>query len=272
MDVFDTTLLRKEFPGYRRITAVQESTSTNAELLADQLAPPLSVLLTTSQTQGRGRMGRQWIAVPGAVLACSVLLHPSARQCEAIGTLPLATGLAIVEGLRDIVWPQLGENVADHLMLKWPNDVLWSGKKICGILAEGIGFPQAPRVVTGFGINISLTEEQLPVPHATSLGLQGIETTAQDVAIATLRRLEHRLQQWGSPDPQAHQLLIEDYRKVCATLSAEVQVEAPLGNIHGVVTDIAEDGRLRVKEASGQIHEVSAGDVTHLRSAGQTYS
>lgn len=269
MSAFDLGDLREHLPGYRRIAAVDATGSTNADLLADQLAPHRSVLMTDNQTHGRGRMGRAWIAPRGKVLACSVLLRPSAQQCERIGTLPLATGLGIIEGLRDIVKEQRAPEEARHLGLKWPNDVLWEGKKLCGILAEGTGFPEAPRIVTGFGINVGLGEEDLPVPHATSLALQGVDTTVEAVARAALRRLDTRLRQWEFGDVST---LMADYRAVCTTVGAEVRVDAPTGVVEGTVESVANDGRLLLRTPTGALNEISAGDVTHIRRRGADYA
>ncbi|MCF4006036.1 biotin--[acetyl-CoA-carboxylase] ligase [Corynebacterium uropygiale] len=269
MTAFDLGELRAALGGYRRIAAVDETGSTNADLLDDALAPPRSVLMTASQTHGRGRMGRAWIAPRGAVLACSVLLRPSLSQCERIGTLPLATGLGILEGLRDVVRAQRGEEAARLIQLKWPNDVLWEGKKLCGILAEGTGFPDAPRIVTGFGINISLREEDLPVPHATSLLLHGVESTPQAVALATLRHLDERLRQWEYGEIPA---LMAEYREVCATLGADVRVEAPTGTVEGRVESVGDDGRLHLRTVAGDLSEISAGDVTHVRRRTSDYA
>ena len=99
------------------------------------------------QTAGRGRLGRTWTAPPGTGIAMSVLLRPEA-PLERWTWLPLLAGLAVSDGIR-----QETDLPAD---LKWPNDVLLLGRKVCGVLAERVETPAGPAVVIGMGINVHL--------------------------------------------------------------------------------------------------------------------
>lgn len=235
-----------------------------------------TVLLTNEQVSGKGRLGRTWVSPAGSQLILSVLILP--ETLEHLGTLPLASGLAVTDTVEGSV-------------LKWPNDVHIDGNKLCGILAEagpvGAAFKSAPktefnktefnkaevnkaevapkteagatpsaRVVVGMGLNVTLTREQLPIEKATSLALEGRDTDRTELAIALLKNLRRRITQWENQDPQ----LMADYRKVCSTIGQEVRLEAPTGDVVGVVEGIADDGRINV---GGEYY--SAGDVTHLR-------
>lgn len=243
----DQQSLHARLPQYSRITWVEHTGSTNADLLADTTAPSWTALLAGHQSAARGRLGRPWSAPAGTQLILSVLLHPEPADLERLGTLPLAAGLAVT----DVVAPA---------GLKWPNDVLIDDRKLCGILAEATGLPGHPRIVIGIGLNVSLTRAQLPVPHATSLALEGIDTTVEDTAVDLLTALHHRLHQWRDHHPQ----LMGDYRRACTSLGQRVRVELPAGDLIGDVTGITDDGRITVR-AGGQEHHLSAGDVTHLR-------
>lgn len=262
---------------YTSLEVVEEIGSTNAELLARAAdgAPDRSVLLADYQASGRGRLGRVWTAPPRTQVAVSVLLRPGDITPTLFGWLPLMTGLAVRDGLREAA----GVDAA----LKWPNDVLVEGRKISGILAEMTTVPAAgdfqvrlPAIVVGVGINVSLTEEQLPVPHAISLAIAGGSVDRDAVARAVLEALAHRHQQWrecerGSGSTISDELM-ETYIQACSTIGADVRVELP-GDIvkTGRAVRVDREGRLVVvphdTDAGGEF-AVAAGDVTHVRGAG----
>lgn len=258
---------------YTSLEVVDEIGSTNAELLARAArgAPDRSVLLAEYQSSGRGRLGRSWTAPPRSQVAVSVLLRPGALSPSLFGWLPLVTGLAVRDGLR-----QAGGVDAT---LKWPNDVLVDGRKIAGILAEMTTVPgggdfavRLPAVAVGVGINITLTREQLPVPHATSLALAGGSVDRDAVAGAVLEALAVRHQQWRECErgsgSSVSDLLMDTYAQACSTIGAEVRVELP-GDIvrTGTADRVDREGRLVVVDTEGEF-AVAAGDVTHVRGVG----
>lgn len=247
--------LAARLPQYARVRWTGTTGSTNADLLADVTAPAFTALVAGHQSAGRGRLGRPWTAPPGSQAILSVLLRPGNAELDRLGTIPLAAGLAVLDAVRSVA------QVSEGPELKWPNDVLWDGKKMCGILAEAAGFPEDPRVVVGLGVNVSLSREQLPVPHATSLALQGVDVSAEDMAVAVLEALHRRLAQWATGD----RTLMADYRAECSTIGRQVRVEAPTGQLFGTVTDVAPDGRIDLLAEDGFRHLIAAGDVTHLR-------
>ena len=258
---------------YSSLDVVDDIGSTNAELISRAAggAPDRSVLLAEHQASGRGRLGRVWTAPPRTQVAVSVLLRPGAISPTLFGWLPLVTGLAVRDGLR--------EAGGVDATLKWPNDVLVDGRKIAGILAEmttvpgGGDFPvRLLAVVVGVGINVSLTREQLPVSHATSLALAGGSGDRDSVARAVLEALALRHRQWRECErgsgSTVSDLLMATYTEACSTVGAEVRVELPGDVVRtGRADRIDRDGRLVVVDPDGEF-AVAAGDVTHVRGVG----
>jgi BirA family biotin operon repressor/biotin-[acetyl-CoA-carboxylase] ligase len=234
---------------YTDLTVTPETASTNADVVAAARAGAAEGLVVTAERQaaGRGRLGRGWSMPSRAGIAVSVLFRPDAVS----GWFPLLVGVAAVEAVR---------RVAEvDAVLKWPNDVLVGGRKLGGILVE----MHDGAVVAGVGLNVSLREDELPVPTATSLVLAGAEHADRD---PLLRSLLRRLADWygrlrdAGGDPVASGLR-ETYLVHCATIGREVRLDLP-GNrsVTGTADDIDPDGRIVV---DGMPY--AAADVVHLR-------
>lgn len=242
---------------WARIVVVDEDESTNATLLRDETAPDRAVLVAEHQHAGRGRLDRTWTSPARAGLTFSVVVRPDV-PIRTWGWLPLLTGVAVREALVDTT----GCEVA----LKWPNDLLHgtSEGKLAGILAQTSG----EAVVIGVGLNVTTTEEELPVETATSLQLCGVHNLDRtQLLVAILRCLDTRLAQWSDVGGDAEACgLAADYRHACATLGREVSVSTTAGPVvTGQAIGIDSDGRLQV-EHDGRVEIVGAGDVQHLRS------
>jgi BirA family transcriptional regulator, biotin operon repressor / biotin---[acetyl-CoA-carboxylase] ligase len=231
------------------------SASTNSDMVsrAAELADG-AVLATDTQTQGRGRLDRSWSTAPGAALAVSVFVaNPIAHP----GWLPLMAGLAMTRAIRS-----LGVTAAG---VKWPNDVLVGEKKLCGILAE-----LTPHgAVIGCGVNLTQSADDLPVPTATSLLLEGVPDARGDSL--TDRTLAAFLTQWQPlvarwrqmPDPTA---LKPEVEEVLHTRGRAVRVDRPGSPaLLGTAEGLDADGLLLVRDRDGSLTAVAAGDVTHLR-------
>lgn len=242
---------------------LDELPSTNTELVARAVAGEVAdfaVLATTHQTAGRGRLGRSWIAPPGATVAVSVFLAPEEGWLRGLGWMPLLAGLAMARAVASLL---PGAEVA----LKWPNDVQVGGLKISGLLCEVV--PEGRGVVIGAGLNLTMTREQLPVPTATSLSLEGAAEEglldgALSAYLSTLRELSAAFATRGY-DPEAG--LRSAVISACTTIGRSVRVQLPGGSdLYGTAIDIDSDGRLVVRELAGStLQHVAAGDVTHLR-------
>lgn len=239
---------------WTRVEVVEQTGSTNSDVARAARDGAESGLVVTAEHQvaGRGRLDRGFVTPARSGVVVSVLLRPDHVPLRRWVWLPLLTGLAV----RDTV---VRAGVTPGL--KWPNDVLVDGRKICGILLERVETPTGAAAVLGIGLNVDLTREELPVPTATSLRLEGALTIDRtDVLTTLLGRLEHWLDAWESPgDPVP--AVREEYRRACSTLGRQVAVDLPDGTrLVGRADDVDPDGRLVVDG-----RPLSAGDVTHVR-------
>ncbi|WP_301111540.1 biotin--[acetyl-CoA-carboxylase] ligase [Microbacterium sp.] len=244
-----------------RLEVPARTGSTNADLRAhagDAVDwPHLSTIVTRDQTAGRGRLDRSWVAPEGSALAVSVLLRELPVDPAARGWVPLAAGLA----MSNAVAAQLPEH---EVTVKWPNDVLVDGRKICGILAEAT----VDAVVVGAGVNTSMTVEQFPVPTATSFAALGVDADEDRLLAAYLTELDELLSSLVSTGDAGRSGLHAAATARCATIGQPVRVSMPAGRVlEGVATGLDPEGRLLVSVGDGR-EAISAGDVVHVRPAG----
>jgi BirA family transcriptional regulator, biotin operon repressor / biotin---[acetyl-CoA-carboxylase] ligase len=159
----------------------------STQLLVGSDAPEGALVVAEEQTEGRGRLGRRWLAPYGTSLLCSLQLRPDIPGER----LPELTGVAahaVAETVAAVadVGPEL----------KFPNDVLVDGRKLAGVLAEA----REGRVVLGIGINVNISEEELPVEvdtPATSLLVEtGRELDRAELLAELLERVERRYDAW----------------------------------------------------------------------------
>jgi BirA family transcriptional regulator, biotin operon repressor / biotin---[acetyl-CoA-carboxylase] ligase len=242
--------------GWRQLDVVEQTGSTNADLLARAAAGTDvagAVLIAEHQTAGRGRHGRGWSATPRAQITMSVGVSVVDVPTEGWGWLSLATGAAIVDAVMAVTGVRAG--------LKWPNDVLADGGKLAGILAE----VSRPVVVIGLGLNVTQSPDEIDGPGATSLFDLGVAAPDRHrLVCAVLTELGRRIVGWRAARG-ADWALAADYRARSLTIGRAVRAQLPGGKeVFGTATAIDDQGRLCI-EAGGQTVVVSAGDVVHLR-------
>lgn len=244
------------------VREVRSTGSTNDDLRAAAAdgAPDGVVLVSDHQTSGHGRVGRTWEAPPGSSLLVSILLRPDLAP-DRLHLLTTALGVAAAEAV--------DEEVAVRVGLKWPNDLVVSTpageRKLGGILAEASwAGDRLDAVVLGLGLNVTWPDE-LPaelVDLAVALNhLTDEPLDRGDLLVAVLLRLEAIL-----ADPEGAALR-ERWRYLATTLGQRVRVELATGEVVvGTAVDLTEEGRLVVEDHAGR-HEITAGDVHHLRPA-----
>ncbi|MEZ3156083.1 biotin--[acetyl-CoA-carboxylase] ligase [Microbacterium sp. BWR-S6Y] len=244
-----------------RVQVVATTDSTNADVVAAVTADPagwphLSLLVTDDQRAGRGRLDRSWTAPAGTALAMSVVVDASGIPMALRGWIPLAAGAAMTRAVRAQLTGHGG--TAD---LKWPNDVLVDGAKICGILAEAVP-GTFDTVVVGAGVNTRMSRADLPVTTATSFQAIGAECDDDRLMADYLGHLRDTLAALASGEADR---VHRDIEKLCATVGRDVTVSLPDGTtLQGRAERLDDDGRLVV--TAGTIETVvAAGDVVHVR-------
>jgi BirA family transcriptional regulator, biotin operon repressor / biotin---[acetyl-CoA-carboxylase] ligase len=252
-----------------RLEWLERTGSTNADLAAAAVDDPdawpdLSVVATADQTAGRGRLGRVWVAPPGRTLAVSVLLRPAHAAPAVLGLAPILSGVAMAAVVRELVHPEDGDR--PEVGMKWPNDVLIGGRKVSGILGEVLA--DGSGAVIGAGLNLTLSDDELPTPVSTSLALEGVDELETDAVLAAyLRELVRVYRALVAADGDGERSgLLPSARELSVTLGRRVRAELPDGTVReGVAVAIDAVGRLEVEEQDGGRLIVSAGDITHLR-------
>jgi BirA family biotin operon repressor/biotin-[acetyl-CoA-carboxylase] ligase len=219
--------------------------STNTLALNEPDLPQGAIIAADAQAAGRGRLGRVWQSPPGLNLYFSLVLYPNLSQ-EHWGGFSLAAGVGLAEGLAELgLAPQL----------KWPNDVLWQGAKLAGILLEaGKG-----RLVVGVGVNVN-QEIFPPELRATSLRLATGRIWARDQLLAIFSREIWRwCQAWQRG---LFEQVIAAWRQRDSILGLEVTVLRGEETIRRVAVDVLVSGALVVEDAKALRHVLHSGEVT----------
>jgi BirA family biotin operon repressor/biotin-[acetyl-CoA-carboxylase] ligase len=237
----------------RRIHFFEElgSTSDFAKELAAGARHGVTVhgtlVVALHQTAGRGRHRRRWEAPPGAALLFSLVVDGVHAPL-----LPMAAPVAVCEGIA-AVEPGLCPRI------KYPNDILLSGRKAGGVLLEQAG----PAVVVGVGVNVSQSAGQLPQGArvaATSLALE-LGRAADTVGLLTA--ILARLGNYMSPELDA--ALAGRMNALCDTIGREVEVDTSGGVVRGTAMSVAADGALMVRTEAGTQRALYSGDVMEMR-------
>lgn len=193
---------------------------------------------TGDQTAGRGRLGRRWENRPGEALYYSAFVRCALKDP---GALPLLASLAAADAVAGLCGVRAG--------VKWPNDLLLGGKKICGILCEGTQAAGAPCWIVGIGLNLNQPQsffEAAGLDHATSLAAAaGVRCGLQQAAKTLHRAFFERLPPFAAGGFAA---IAQEYRAACINLGRRVCTDA----LQGVAEGIDAEGRLVVATETGE--------------------
>jgi BirA family biotin operon repressor/biotin-[acetyl-CoA-carboxylase] ligase len=243
-----------------QVEVVAVAGSTNA-LVAERAragGPEGLVILAEHQTAGRGRLDRSWETPARSALTFSVLLRPTVPAAW-WPWLPLLTGHAVCTALR---------TAGFDATVKWPNDVLLGERKVAGILVERVETPSGPAAVVGIGLNVGMTADELPVPEATSLAMEGEAPDRTQLLGLLLDTLWDSYVAWQEGGDAGAARLAAAYAGSCATVGRDVSVALPSGEtLTGRAVEIDPSGRLVVSSGDGARTAVGAGDVVHVRDA-----
>ena len=234
------------------------STNTAAMDAAAEGAPDGSVFLAEEQTAGRGRGANAWQSARSTGIYCSVVLRPALPPTEVL-VLSLAAALAVRSAIR-----QIDSSVDPDL--KWPNDLLIDGKKVCGILAEMNAEATRVRyIVVGIGLNVNQATFPRELTHqATSLRLTtGSEWSRVELAVALLKSLDREYRDLlGRPD--AREFILHRFADHSTWIKGKaVRIEENGGSFEGTTEGLDERGFLRVR-AAGLLRTVLSGTVRPL--------
>ena len=247
---FQPTILRFDSIDSTNLEAMRQARAGAAEGLC---------IVAREQTKGRGRLDRIWQSPKDAGLYCSVVLRPKL----AIKAWPLITLMAALA-----VCDALHKGCGLRTDIKWPNDLCFEERKLCGILAETVDTNAGPAAVIGIGIN--LKADSLPVmvrDLATSVeAATGAPPDSAQILKELLKAIDERYELLQSPQGREHTI-----REWCANSSyaigRQVRVALEHDTFEGTTRGLESDGALRVQTSDGKLRIVRAGDVTALRGA-----
>lgn len=254
----------------RRIDLFEELASTNLEAMAlgESGVEHGAVVIADRQTAGRGRLARTWFSPAGANIYCSIVLRsnpPVDRMSEWLSWLPLITALAAAESIQSVT--------SAPVALKWPNDLLMSGRKIGGILCENVqASPSGPFQIIGIGINVNMEPADFPAELHESATSLWIETRTEVDRNRLLAQFLYELEQCVNELAlRGSQKLALAYQQRCSTVGNIVRaILADGSELTGYAESIGQDGSLRMTTQSGtgpnKTIDLRAADIIHLRS------
>ncbi len=247
--------LWKDISVYDRVSSTNELAMA---LAAKDDLWPNTVIIADSQDKGKGRLGRQWISPPGRNIYMSLAFKPRLETRDAT-MLTLLAAVACGHAIRKIS----GLPVS----IKWPNDLVISGKKLGGILTEiRADIDKINVAVVGIGINVNMVKEDFKEeirPIATSIKKESKnDCQRNEMIIEILRQFEHfyciLIKKGKAP-------LLEQWKILSSTLGKSVKVVLGDETLVGLAEDIDDNGMLILKMASGLRRQISSGDITLLR-------
>ena len=245
-----TNNLETRFIGQRVFYYPQlTSTMDIAKQKAQHGAAEGTVVIAGEQTAGKGRVRRIWLSPKGSI-ALSIILYPDVLY---LPYLVMLASLAVVHSIKAVtdLEPQI----------KWPNDILIDGRKICGILIEsGIRRNTVVYVIIGIGINVNFRLSDFPeiMPAATSLASELDKAVSRVDLIRCLLAEIERLY-LVLPDGES---IYQEWQDRLVTLGRNVRVESGTSILTGTAEAVARDGSLLLRHSNGNTTKIVAGDVT----------
>jgi len=235
----------------RRITCHSKISST-MEVARNKVlegAPEGTVVITDEQTAGKGRTGRVWSSPKGCI-ALSVILYPETAY---LSSMIMIASLAVMHAI---------EHVAGlHPKIKWPNDILINGRKVCGILVEsGVQGGRSNYAIIGIGINVNLEAAYLdavslkPTSLSDELGKE----------VSRLKLVRHLLFEMERLYITARngETVYKEWRSNLETLGRTVNAKSGDNTYEGVAESVERDGSLMLRLIDGSLKRIVAGDVT----------
>ncbi|MCD5406832.1 MAG: biotin--[acetyl-CoA-carboxylase] ligase [Desulfotomaculum sp.] len=233
----------------------ENSTNEAAKKLARQGAEQGTVVVAEQQSSGKGRMGRHWHSAAGADVLFSIILYPEISLAE-IPQISMLAVVAIAKAVEKVCAVQAG--------IKWPNDLLVNGQKLCGVLVEMAAEADRVRyVVLGIGINVNSLPLQWPEEirsKTTSLRAEcGQEVSRVKLIQAVLEALELLYDQWHQ---QGFAPISKLWRTWCVSQHCPATVKTIQGNYTGWIEGVSDSGALLLRMDDGRVKTFLSGDVS----------
>ncbi len=238
----------------RRIVYRESTSSTNdvAKQLAQAGEPEGTLVIADEQTAGRGRLGRKWIAPPRSSILMSLILRPTLLPPQT-NRATMAVSLGACKGIEQVT--------GLTALVKWPNDILLTGKKCAGILSEAeIVGDQVEYVVVGLGVNANFSAssvEAMPLTATTIADELGHSVSREELTRSLVREIERyyfRLREGAYLRSEWRSRMITQGKHVRADTGSQIE--------EGIAEDIDEDGALLLRRADGSLARLIAGEVT----------
>lgn len=265
----------------RNLIYIEEtgSTNDNAKELGEKGAPHGTLVVTDHQTTGRGSRGRTWETPKGTNIAMSLLVRPTAPP-DKVSMLTLIMGMSIAEGIEaalviakdeelsrstlvDIPRQLLAE-CKNYPQIKWPNDVVIAGKKICGILTELHMNPDNTinNVVIGVGINVNMTDfpDDIKDIAGSIYSTTGVKLDRSMVVACCMKRFEENYEKYI--ETYDLRFLKDDYERRLINRRKLVKVLDPKGEYEAIAHGITNTGALIVSDEEGNEYEINGGEVS----------
>ncbi len=259
---FDAQALRsrlndKRIGGLLRYHETADSTNRLAAELAREGAPEGTVVLADRQTAGRGRLQRIWQSPPGCNLYLSLILRPAVDPSD-LAQITLLTGVAVADAIAAVC--------PDGVGIKWPNDILIRGRKVCGILTEMRTFEGRRVLIVGIGLNVNIRRNDFDPDHrdtATSLREEtGRDHSREDLVFSLCERFERwyetYLREGFSP-------IREGWLTRSRMAGKPVRILFGKEILEGTMAGIDRDGALLLGDERGEVRRILAGDATILK-------
>ena len=230
------------------------STNLQAKLDAEHGAGQGALVVADMQTAGRGRRGRAWSSPPGTNVYYTLILKPDITPDKASMLTPVM-GLAVAEGIF--------RTCGLEPQIKWPNDIVVNGKKVCGMLAEmSLERDFIHYVVIGAGINVGLQEfpEEIAATAACLQQECGKKVPRAELIVNIMHAFERYYEIFRKQGDLSG--LIEQYGRLLVNNGREVRVLDPKGEFQGIARGINELGELLVEREDGSVTAVYAGEVS----------
>ncbi len=231
-----------------------DSTNLRAKEEADKGAPEGALVVADMQTAGRGRRGRSWNSPKGVNLYFTLILKPQ-YETDKASMVTLVMAMAVAEGIRETCGVKCG--------IKWPNDIVINGKKVCGILTEmNLAGTAIRHVLIGVGINVATQDFPWELA-STAVSLQEVcgEEISKSILLENIMKAFEKYYKKFCESMDLS-LFKEEYNQLMVNRDREVRVLEPGGEYSGIARGMNEMGELLVELPEGRIEKVYAGEVS----------